>query len=111
MDKGNYSRKSLYTHVAVFLLYWEDGDLDVYDEVNGLVDIFENHFNYSVEHGPLKGPYAKIQINALVSNFVYRHDGPGKLIIVYYAGHGRPGESHGSLELFGSARHFFRPSG
>ena len=107
MDQGHYCKKSLYTHVAVFVLYWEDGDLNVHDEVKTLVDIFQDHFNYSVEHGPLKGPYANTQINALVANFVHRHNGLGKLMIVYYAGHGRPGEFHGSLELFGSAKQSF----
>ncbi|ERF68921.1 hypothetical protein EPUS_08081 [Endocarpon pusillum Z07020] len=107
MDKGNYRRKSLYTHVAVLVLYWEDGDLDVHDEVKELVDIFQKLFNYSVDHGPLKGPYANTHINFLVAEFVHKHNGRGKLMIVYYAGHGRPGESHGSLELFGSAKHYF----
>ena len=107
MDQGNYRRKSLYTHVAVLVLYWEDGDLNVRDEVGDLVDIFKNHFNYSVEHGALKGPHANTHVNALVADFVHKNNGPGKLIIVYYAGHGRPGEFHGSLELFGSAKHSF----
>jgi hypothetical protein len=107
MDQGNYRRKSLYTHVAVLVLYWEKGDLNVHDEIKGLVDIFENQFNYSVEHGPLKGPYANTHINKLVASFVHTHNGPGTLMIVYYAGHGRPGEFHGSLELFGSAKHSF----
>lgn len=109
IDQGNYRRKSLYTHVAVLVLYWEDGDLDVHDEVNELVDIFKKHFNYSVKEGRLKGPYAKTYINALVANFVHENNGQGNLMIIYYAGHGRPGDYHGSLELFGSAKHSLAP--
>ena len=107
MDQGNYRRKSLYAHVAVLVLYWEEGDLNVHDEVKSLVEIFEKHFNYSVEHESLKLPYANTHINTIVASFVHRRNGPGRLMIVDYAGHGRPGEFHGSLELYGSAKHSF----
>lgn len=36
-----------------------------------------------------------------VSQFLMDEDGPRKLLIVYYAGHGKPGPGPGQLELIG----------
>ena len=44
-------------------------------------------------------------MNAIVAAFVEQHDSPNTLLIVYYAGHNRPGPDYGSLELFGSVGH------
>lgn len=44
---------------------------------------------------------AQKQINHHIQMFVYREEGPNNLLIVYYAGHGKPGPGYGFLELAG----------
>jgi hypothetical protein len=44
---------------------------------------------------------AQAQVNKHLSEFVFDHDDTNTLLIIYYAGHGRPGESSGGLKLAG----------
>ena len=110
MDEGKYKCPSTYTKVAVLLLCWEHSCTDVAtkDEVDDLKAIFENRFNYHAEIKYLDTTIEQrlqIRLNAIVANFVNEHDGPNTLLIVYYAGHGRPGGKYGNLELFGCVTH------
>ncbi|KAF6226904.1 hypothetical protein HO133_008345 [Letharia lupina] len=43
----------------------------------------------------------QVQVNTIVAAFIGAHDGPTTLLIVYYAGHGKPGSYYGSLVLHG----------
>lgn len=110
MDEGKYKFPSTYTKVEVLLLCWEHSCTDVAtkDEVDDLKAIFENLFNYHAEIKYLDTTIEQrlqIRVNAIVANFVNEHDGPNTLLIVYYAGHGRPGGKYGNLELFGFVTH------
>ena len=89
---------------------WQDScnDLTTKDEVDDLKATFEDRLNY---HAEIKYLDTKIEqrlqvrMNTIVATFVGQHDGPNTLLIVYYAGHGRPGGQYGDLELFGSVTH------
>lgn len=106
MDKGKYRSSSSYTDVNVLLLCWAEGcdDLAVNEEVSELKRTFENRFNYHVEIKYLDeraGRSCQVQVNTKVQAFIGDHDHPTALLIVYYAGHGRPGSYFGSLTLHG----------
>lgn len=106
MDKGNYSKPSTYQNVAVLLLCWDQGcnDLKTQEELDTLKKVFEDQFGYSATISKLSSPaknVLQVELNKLVANFVSDHDGPHNLLIVYYAGHGKPGEIYGHLELLG----------
>ena len=108
MDKGSYKNPSSYKKGAVLLVCWEEhsNDSTTQEEVEGLKSVFEERFRYSAEIEYLNNRIAKplqVQINAKVAKFVDTYDGPHTLLIVYYAGHGRPGSSYGFLECFGLA--------
>ena len=75
------------------------------EEVKSLQSVLEKLFNFHVQVEPLDNHIEKklqVRINSIVAQFVEKHDGPNTLLIVYYAGHGRPGSYYGHLELFGS---------
>ena len=106
MDKGNYNHPSKYNKVAVLLLCWEQScnDLKTTDEVNALKSVFEERFRYHTTVEILdnnRTPKLQVRLNKKVAAFVDKHDGPNTLLIVYYAGHGKPGKDHGELEIFG----------
>ncbi|MCJ1396466.1 hypothetical protein MMC18_009356 [Xylographa bjoerkii] len=97
---------SEYQVLWILLLRWEknSNDLTTLEEVDKLKSVFEDSFRYSVQIQHLDKNIEQrlqVQVNAIVAKFVGDHDGPNKLLIVYYAGHGRPEEFYGSLELFG----------
>ena len=105
MDKGNYKKPSGYLKVAVLLLCWDQDcvDMETQEEVEGLKEVFEKKFGYSVttfelstENGGLQ-----VQVNAEVAVFVKNHNGQNTLLIIYYAGHGKPSNRFGQLEVFG----------
>lgn len=107
MDHGNYKSSSKYTNVEVLLLCWAEksDDLIITREVSKLKKTFEDHFNYGAQVGYLDASAKQtlqVQVNGIVANFVKDYDGPNTLLIVYYAGHGKPGNYFGSLNLFGS---------
>lgn len=110
MDEGKYKTSSTYTKVEVLLLCWEHScsDLATREEMDGLKDTFENRFNFHAEIKYLdttNEQRLQVRVNTIVAAFVGEHDGPNTLLIVYYAGHGRPGGEYGDLELFGSVTH------
>ena len=110
MDEGNYKTSSTYTKVEVLLLCWKEGcnDMATQDELDKLKATFENRFNYHVEIAYLDTTIEQrlqIRVNCIVAKFVDEHNGPDTLLIVYYAGHGRPGGDFGTLELFGLVTH------
>lgn len=107
MEAGNYMNPSTYARVEVLLLCWAENasDLNTREEINNLKSVFEGVFGYSTHLKELN--YAdegslQVAVNAKVANFVSECDGTNTLLIVYYAGHGRPAKSYGGLELFGS---------
>lgn len=106
MDKGSYKNPSTYEKVEVLLLCWEDNsdDLTTKHEVHQLSQVFRQRFHYNTHTEYLENKPQKklqVQVNAKVANFVESRDGPRTLLIVYYAGHGRPGSYYSALELHG----------
>jgi hypothetical protein len=106
MDQGKYKNASTYEKVEVLLLRWADNcnDLDLTEEVEELERVFEKDFNYGARVAYLDSSIEQklqVQINGKVASFVSDHDGQNTLLIVYYAGHGRPGRYYGSLEFTG----------
>lgn len=107
MDEGQYKNSSKYINVEVLLLCWAANcdDLTITEEVSRLKKTFEELFNYRAQIGYLDTSTKQtlqVQVNKIVANFVGAFDGPNTLLIVYYAGHGKPGSYYGSLEFFGS---------
>ena len=105
MDKGNYLKATGYLKVAVLLLCWNQDfdDMATKVEVDELKAVFEDKFGYSTTIAKLsltKG-VLQVQVNAQVAGFINDHDGQNHLLIIYYAGHGRPGTKYGQLELHG----------
>ena len=114
MDEGTYKSSTKYTNVEVLLLCWveQSDDLITTGEVKKLKSTFEDRFNYGAQIGyldPKAKQAAQVQLNAIVANFVNTFDGPNTLLIVYYAGHGKPGKYYGSLEFFGLVIYSRRP--
>lgn len=107
MDRGPYKNPSTYRKVEALFLSWakNSDDLATREEVNRLKSVLETRFNYHVQLKLLDNYIERklqVRINKIVAEFVDEHDGTNTLLIVYYAGHGRPGSYYGSLELFGS---------
>ena len=107
MDQGPYKNPSTYRKVVALLLCWAENsnDLATRDEVNRLRLVLQEQFNYQVQIRFLDNYIEKklqVRINRIVAEFVDEHDGPNTLLIVYYAGHGRPGSYYGDLVLHGS---------
>ena len=105
MAEGNYANPSVYHKVEVLMLFWKATDMDTENEVNKLQAVFERDFGYNVTLGELdaKRGDSRLQtrVNAKVACWVDEHSGLNTLLILYYAGHGKPGEFFGSLELMG----------
>ncbi|KAL8784332.1 MAG: hypothetical protein Q9213_004041 [Squamulea squamosa] len=104
MAEGKYQNPPFYEQVEVLLLCWAVTDMDTKDEVKDLKSVFENDFGYNatIEHldGNSKNRL-QVEVNFKVAKFVKDHDGTNTLLIVYYAGHGKPGEFFGDLEFIG----------
>ena len=89
-------------------MYWDEnsGDLDTEREVKALQDVLEQDFHYNTIIEPLaaagKGKRPQTTLNSKVARFIEDCDGSDTLLIVYYAGHGRPGGMYGQLQLLGS---------
>ena len=106
MDEGKYNQPSTYKKVEVLLLCWaqNSNDLKTEREVKKLESILQTRFRYGTHIAHLDNDLEQklqVQLNAKVAHFVGEHDGTNTLLVVYYAGHGRPGKFYGDLEMFG----------
>ena len=102
MAEGKYQNPSLYDNVEVLLLSWAISDMDTTTEVQELRDVFEEDFGYHTTTEYLKADSKQklqVQVNARVAKFVDDYNRPNTLLLVYYAGHGGPGQFFGDLEL------------
>ena len=112
-----------YIKVAVLLIAWDRScdDLNTNEEViqsfsaltastyqtpqvDDLARVFRETYHYKVQNVRLKAtgvPIPQVQINKSLADFVHQEDGESTLLVVYYAGHGTPGQRQGNLELTG----------
>jgi len=91
-------------NVAVLMLSWanELDDLRTMAEVEKLKCVFKDDFNYKVvQQRLLANKRPGLQVARHLAQFVYDYDSDSTLLIVYYAGHGIPGENPGELHLAG----------
>jgi Caspase domain len=100
-----FTNSTRYKAVEVLMLSWESklDDLKVQGEIEDLKAVFEQQFHFHVSSRCLERVETRktqLQINKIVADWVYEYDGPKSLLIVYFAGHGRPGKS-GELEIAG----------
>ncbi|KAL8935043.1 MAG: hypothetical protein Q9211_004910, partial [Gyalolechia sp. 1 TL-2023] len=107
MEEGQYVTPSTYQNVAVLILCWAEdcSDFDTGEEVSNLRSVLEEGFRYHVTVVRLDAKAdqrLQVQLNQKVAGFIGLNDGPNTLLLVYYAGHGKPGEFFGDLELFGA---------
>lgn len=107
MEQGDYSTGHSYTKIEVLMLSHdeEQDDLKLEPEMEALKKVFENSFNFGVTVEKIKKHHQRMkrsqaQVNAIVANWAYKHDGPRTLLIVYFAGHGTPSDKN-ELELYG----------
>ena len=107
MQEGHYTSSTEYRHVHVLMLSWETrhDDLKVQEEIDALKTVFEQTFNYHVTHERLikrDNKKTQTQVNSIVAGWVDKYDGPKTLLLVYFAGHGRPGKRQGDLQITGT---------
>ena len=94
MDKGQYKNPSTYKKIEALLLCWEaaSNDLAIDDEVDRFKGLLEKKFHYNVDVEKIGSKSPKklqVQVNSRVAKYID------------YAGHGKPGDQYGHLELFG----------
>ena len=112
MDKGPYRTPLSYEKVEVMLLRWQDNcdDLDTKGEVADLSNVFKKSFGFNVTIECLDDESTlPMRINAIISQWIYKHHAPNRntLLIVYYAGHGKPGLIPGEMSLYGFVMKIF----
>ncbi|KAK8076643.1 hypothetical protein PG994_003915 [Apiospora phragmitis] len=99
-----------YTKVSVLLLSWhkEIDDLKTDHEVTDLENLFKDKFMFDTTRQILtkdSRTSAQAQVNHYLAKFVYENDNTNTMFIIYYAGHGRPGNDRGKLKLTASSSH------
>ncbi|KAI4092361.1 MAG: hypothetical protein LQ339_007958 [Xanthoria mediterranea] len=97
-----------YDKVAVLLISWDGScdDLNTKGEVDNLARMFHEIYKYKIQNVRLKSNssrHPQVEVNKIMAEFVWEEDGPSTLLLVYYAGHGAPGQRPGNLELKGES--------
>lgn len=88
-NTGNYwETHSDYDRVTALLIYWEEDDLNVAPEVEGLRDLLEGGFGFSTSTFKIPSKNSRIQLQCELSIFLRQYSLERRsLVIVYYAGH------------------------
>ena len=105
-EQNRSHRVSAYTKVEALLLSWDQScsDIATKTEVETLKAVFETQFGYHTTVGHLNAHVEnklQAQLKLKIALFVESYDGPDTLLLIYYAGHGRPGGENGDLYLYG----------
>ena len=104
VDKGSWKNPTSYKAASVLILRWQDTDTHwpekMAEEIAALRKTFEDRFNFDVQEQVLENnDRVQSAVNKHVIDFVYEKQDPDSLLIVYYAGHGSPGEYKGALTM------------
>ncbi|KAK3677510.1 hypothetical protein LTR78_002360 [Recurvomyces mirabilis] len=108
---GYTPRTRRYDKTAVQLLYWEDryDDLKVKEEIDKLRSVLDDTYGFKVkeeklvEASPNGERTPQQQVTLCLSKFVYEEGCHRGLLIIYYGGHGIPGEQ-GDVRWVGKLR-------
>ncbi|MCJ1423610.1 hypothetical protein MMC29_001494 [Sticta canariensis] len=117
MAQGSYKSPSFYKKVSCLLFSWdkEVDDLGTEKEVADLTNVFENTFRFKVKRALLTNDpdhLPQVQVTKHIGDFLYDEDGVHTLLLVYYAGHGRPKpmrDGSNCLALTGKNRSYDKP--
>ncbi|KAF2849079.1 hypothetical protein T440DRAFT_490636 [Plenodomus tracheiphilus IPT5] len=90
-----------YLDVHVLMVKWEDSidNLKVREEVDQLASVFRNTFLFGVTEVQLGPTRSQHQLDRDIAAWLFDHDGPNNLLIVYYAGHGVYDKATKALEI------------
>ena len=80
--------RSRYATVNVLLIYWEEDDLGVLDEIQVLERVFRNIYGYSTERWSIPSVDADDALLEKLFAFRKSNDRDDNLFIIYYGGHG-----------------------
>ncbi|KAF2093526.1 hypothetical protein NA57DRAFT_81458 [Rhizodiscina lignyota] len=91
---------------AVLLLSWQGSNMDgVSKELQDVRSVFEKVYGFEVKEKELVGdmpasaPQPQLQLQHILTNFMFHHHSTRPLYIIYYAGHGFGGDKAGNLHL------------
>lgn len=82
--------RSYHTKVTVLCLYWEEDDMGVETEVNGIGELFKMSFGYEIERFMIPSKNSQIVLTRKVMEIFEEHMERASLLIIYYGGHGLP---------------------
>lgn len=69
--------------------------------MDALNAFFKDKFYFETDHYEIPSEKWQTGLNKKISEFIYDHDSPDCLILIYYAGHAYPGVETGSLKFAG----------
>ncbi|KAK0636860.1 hypothetical protein B0T17DRAFT_613530 [Bombardia bombarda] len=83
-----------YKNVSALLLFWEDEQLLVKQEVTELENVFSKTYGFKTEIWTIPSSQQSSQLATKVESFVDQNSDSGNLVIIYYGGHAfREGDS------------------
>jgi len=77
-----------YTSINVLLVFWEDDDLRVWDEVDQLEKVFRIDYGTTTKTFKIPAEGSAIALDNEIVRLQENED-PNTLLILYYAGHGK----------------------
>ncbi|KAK2609209.1 hypothetical protein QQS21_002291 [Conoideocrella luteorostrata] len=96
-----HKRVVRYPLTAVLLLSWKDTDMRfARKEIKRLQSVLEDGYGCEVKEWKIPGRDADLETLDKVRGFLDQYGQSDNLVIVYYAGHGRPGANPGSPPLW-----------
>ena len=116
---GHYRHgKTGYKQVGVLFLTWKDDDMQCKDtevctfqgapssclltsaqQVDKLRDLFATQFHFKTDYYEIPSERWETGLHKRLADFCYEYDSPDKLAIIYYGGHGYPGEETGEFKF------------
>ncbi|KAI1089103.1 hypothetical protein F5B19DRAFT_468778 [Rostrohypoxylon terebratum] len=94
-------RRVTYSDVHVLMITWEETDMPgMKKEIKRLSSVFSDVFGYNIHGVTIPTSKPDLKVRREVDNFIEDYGQEDNLLIVYYAGHARPGLRSGAPPIW-----------
>ncbi|KAI0889583.1 uncharacterized protein GGS22DRAFT_1477 [Annulohypoxylon maeteangense] len=101
IDAAWPKRHITYSDVHVLIITWEETDMrGMENEIKRLSSVFSDVFGYNIHRLIIPTSKADLRVRREVDSFIEEYGQQENLLIVYYAGHARPGLRTGSPPIW-----------
>ena len=104
LKRKTWEFNNRYESISVLILYWEESDDQGFEkEARDVGNLFHRRCCYKVEYYAIPSKKSQMQLDERLNRFNKDYEGPDRLIIIHYGGHGDQDVNGGKLAVWAAS--------